>query len=120
MNGAPPSPAATRTGARDVMVFGSLLTVLIPPCSFLVVALLNDMGISVALDALREQCTQHRQNPLLTAIPSLLPLWLFAGLLWLRGRRRAMPNATVFAMVGTVADSKNRSSPKLGSRPPDH
>ncbi len=96
----PRNTQATRSGAGAVLGYGTLLTLLIPLLCFYLVALLNGMDSASAIRALQEQCTQHRQNPLLTSILALLPVYVFAALLWIVNRRRAIAHPRIFAATG--------------------
>lgn len=76
-----------RSGASLVLLYGTVLTFLTPLLVFLLVALLKGMDVIAALNALIEQCSQRRQNPLLSSVPALIPLVIFAAWLGFRARR---------------------------------
>lgn len=99
---ATPSPR-NPGGAKIILLYGLILSFLIPVLCFFAAALINGLDVVEAIQALLEQCSQKRQNPLLSAIPALLPLLLFALLIWARERRNPLMPSQRYAKAGLLA-----------------
>lgn len=68
------------------MGLGALGLLLLPPVVFLVVGLVEGMGLPGTMTAIMEQYTVRRLNLLVVAVLSLLPLMFLALVVYLLGR----------------------------------